>query len=96
MNKDYPKNDQRVAVCYSIYRQAVKKKRANGEDDMEDEKCDCGKPDCDCGNGGPNWDETEAQIVKAGFIETENEVRLIIPENLAAIPSAPQGAKQAI
>jgi hypothetical protein len=30
MNKDYPDNKQRVAVCYSLYRQAVKKKRAKG------------------------------------------------------------------
>lgn len=30
MNKDYPDNKQRVAVCYSVYRQALKKKRAKG------------------------------------------------------------------
>lgn len=43
-----------------------------------------------------SWDETEAEISKAGFIETEEEIRLIIPENLAAIPSAPQDGKTAI
>jgi hypothetical protein len=30
MNKDFPETKQRVAVCYSVYKQAVKKKRAKG------------------------------------------------------------------
>lgn len=33
MNKEYPETAQRVAICYSLYRQAQKKKSAKGSDD---------------------------------------------------------------
>ncbi len=41
MNKEYPETAQRVAVCYSLFRQAQKKKAAQGSDDEPewDETC---------------------------------------------------------
>lgn len=33
MNKDYPDNKQRVAICYEIYRRALKKKQSKGSNE---------------------------------------------------------------
>lgn len=33
MNKEYPDAKQRVAICYEIYRRALKKKRAKGSEE---------------------------------------------------------------
>ncbi len=53
MNKDFPETKQRVAVCYSQWKQAKKKKVAKGSDEdptWEEHKADIDKA------GAITWD----------------------------------------
>lgn len=53
VNKDFPDTKQRVAVCYSLYKQALKKKQAKGSteeptwDEIEAEIAKSGTLECD-------------------------------------------------
>lgn len=56
MRKEYPKQDQRYAVCESQWKRA---KKAKGE--------------------SANWEESEAEIARDHMIQTEDEIRVVIP-----------------
>ena len=65
MNKEFPNQKQRIATCYSLYKQAKKKKK---DKKAELESSNVSNQPPNEAEFEPNWEETKAEIDKDGFI----------------------------